>query len=258
MRTCIHLQEVNGSSAEQRTHANGTSLPGRSVVSVGRSAGRVSSIGSVLADAGGRSGLATGVWDIRNRRCALECWLSLFRGRVGNGRVRGVEDLVDDVDNTVGNENVGSDDTSVVHEDTALTDSNGKLLSVGSRESSTVLEGRRVANTALSDDVVGKDAASVLSAEVAESRADVLESLVVGCEDGDVRCVVNGVEQLGRVDGSTEGNKVCSRKGIGSVLREGQNTVDDVDHTTSEVHVLRLLAERKAQLKKSTYSCCNS
>jgi hypothetical protein len=235
-------------------------LPGGGILTCAASSsvGRVSSIGSVLANGSSGSRLAAGVRNIRDGRCALECRLSLIGRRVSNGCVGRVEDLVDDVDNTVGNEDVGSDDTGVVHEDTAVTDGDGELLAVGSGEGSSVLKGGRVANGALSDDMVGKDAGSVLSAQVAKSGANVLESLVVGSEDCDVGSVVDGFKQLCRIDGSTETNKVGSQQCVGSVLRDSQHAVDDVNNTTGEVNILLWLAIVMIKSRGSTYSCCNS
>ena len=90
--------------------------------------------------------------------------------------------------------------------------------------------------------MVSKNAGNVLGAEVAKRRSNVLESLVVGGENGDVGSVVDGVKQIGRIDGSTEGRESSSGKCVGSVLGNSQHSVNDVNHTTSKVYILRLLA----------------
>jgi hypothetical protein len=104
------------------------------------------------------------------------------------------------VHNTVGNENIGDDDAGVVHEDASIVDGDGQFISVHCRESSSVLQTRAVAGFAANNSVVGKNVGNLLSGEVTKTRADSLESSVVGCEDGDVRCVVDSAEQLGRLE----------------------------------------------------------
>ena len=46
------------------------------------------------------------------------------------------------MNDTVGNKNIGGDNTSVVHKDAAVTDGDGKVLAVGSSESSAILKSR--------------------------------------------------------------------------------------------------------------------
>ena len=56
---------------------------------------------------------------------------------------RGVEDLVDHVDDTVGNKDVRDSNASIVDKDTAfLADSDGKVLAVKSSEDSSVRDSR--------------------------------------------------------------------------------------------------------------------
>ena len=91
--------------------------------------------------------------------------------------------------------------------------------------------------------MVCQNVSDLLGSEVGKGRADVLECLVVGCEDCYIRCVVDGVDEIGCVESAAEGGEACSREGVYGSLRQDQQTVDDVDDTSSEVYVLIKLAK---------------
>lgn len=146
--------------------------------------------------------------------------------------------LVDNVDNTVSDEHVAGNNTGAVHEDaSSVTDGNGQLLAVQSCKNSAVLEGGAVAQGVV-DNVVSQHIGELLHGEVGESGSDTLEGGVRWRKDGQVGGVVHGIDELSRVEGSTEGRETSSGKSVGSVDRYGEKTVDDVDDTTCEVNVL--------------------
>jgi hypothetical protein len=68
-----------------------------------------------------------------------------------------------------------------------------------------------------------------------------LEGGVVGCEDGQVGSVGNGIGEAGCVDGSEEGAETGFLSDGADVRREGEETVDDVDDSTVEGNVLVVL-----------------
>lgn len=160
--------------------------------------------GSSRVDHGGRRRLAGGVGSLRNGGSAGEGTLTLRISGVSDGSVRGVEDLIDHVDNTVCDENIGNGDLGAVYEDaTLLANGDCEVGAVEGGQSSAVGNSRRVTNGA-GNNVVGQDAGNVLSGEVAKSRANVLESLVGRSKDGDVGCGVNRLDEVGGVQCTAE------------------------------------------------------
>ena len=97
---------------------------------------------------------------------------------------------------------VGDDDAGAVDEDFAVDDGDGD---VAAAESGDGAVGQRAAvgNGAV-DDVVLQDGGSLLSSQVAEGRADILERSVVGGEDGQVRGGVDGFGEVCGVDCTEE------------------------------------------------------
>ena len=142
MRNTFNLHEVNGSSAEERTHTNRTGLHGSGGSSTGRrgtgSGSGVSSSGSISTDGGGGSRLAGSEGGLGNAAGSLEDRLALSSSAVGDGLVGGVKDLVDDVDNTVGDEDVGDDNAGVVHVDASGADGDNEGLAVDGGQVSAV------------------------------------------------------------------------------------------------------------------------
>lgn len=86
--------------------------------------------------------------------------------------------------------------------------------------------------------MVGQDIGDLLGGKVGKTRANVLDGGVVWSEDGDVGGSVDSVDEVGCVEGTTQRGEVGSSKRVGSSLGQGQETVDNVNHTASEVHVL--------------------
>jgi hypothetical protein len=135
------LHEVNSGSTKQRTHANGTSLHRHGTSRRRRSTSgvcRICSLSRFRANAGSRSGLSRSVRSLRCGACTLKCGHTLLGSRIGDGSVSGVENLVNDVDDTIGDQNIGSDNTSRVDKDTTIANCDGKRLTVGRCKGSAV------------------------------------------------------------------------------------------------------------------------
>jgi hypothetical protein len=157
--------------------------------------------------------------------------------RVGSsGRLVGVEDTINNVDNTVGDENIRNDDLGLVDKDSAVVDSDVELCAIGSGQS-TVLEVAAVANSAV-DDVVRKNVGEVTLAGIGENRTNLGKSAVVGNKDSDVLLTGKVGQNLGLSEGASSGGKVGGDGRVGKVHRDGENTVDDVNNTSSEVEIL--------------------
>lgn len=137
---------------------------------------------------------------------------------------------------TVCDEDVGGDDAGAVHEDLAVDDGDGHVAATEGGDSA-VGQRAAVCNGSV-DDVVLQDGSSLLSSEVAQSGADVLEGCIVGCEDGQVGCGVDGFGQVGGVDCTEEGAEASFLSSDTDVGRDGEQTVDDVDDTAVESDVL--------------------
>ncbi|KAI6776407.1 hypothetical protein HG530_000352 [Fusarium avenaceum] len=143
---------------------------------------------------------------------------------------------INDVDNTVGDENVGDDDLSLVDVDSAVVNLDVNLLTSSSGKSA-VLEVGAVANSVV-DNMVLEDAHEIRLAGVGEDGANVGKSAVAGRKDGDVLGAGEVGNQLSLGESTSSGGEVASNGSVGEVLGDGENTVDDVDDTTSEVEIL--------------------
>lgn len=124
---------------------------------------------------------------------------------------------IDNVNDTVGDQDVGSDNAGAVDENAAIVDGDGQILAVGCLENSSVAETRAVAKSS-SDDVVGQDISGLFGGQVSETGANSLESCVGRSEDGDVGSVVDCVSQVGRNDSSTKGSQSGGGESVSSFL----------------------------------------
>lgn len=97
------------------------------------------------------------------------------------------------MDDAVGDEDVGEDDLGVVDVDAVVVDEDGDVGAVQSSQRSAVAELGRVAYGA-GNNVVRQDLGDVGDGGVGEDRANVLECLVGGSEDGQVRSGVGGFD----------------------------------------------------------------
>jgi hypothetical protein len=157
------------------------------------------------------------------------------------------------VDNTVGNENIGGDDTRAVDEDTTAVDSDGQILAVQSLEHSSIGQTGAVTGSRSHNRMVGENIGDLLRSKVGKTAANGLECGVVWRKDGDVGRGINGVQEVGGVEGTTERAQTSSGESVRSAQRQSKNSVDDVDDTTSEVHILRMLTVNSRGPRMGTY-----
>lgn len=143
---------------------------------------------------------------------------------------------VNNVRNTVGDENVASDNAGVVDEDASLVDGDGQVGAVSSTENGSVGKTRAVADSAV-DYVVGQDVGDVGGGKVSKTTTDGLESGVRGREDGDIRGVVDNIDKASGVERPAKGDQVGSGKSVGSILWQSKEVVNDMNDTTGEVNV---------------------
>lgn len=142
------------------------------------------------------------------------------------------------MNDTVGDEDVSDGDASAVDKDaTLLADGNREVLAIEGGKDGAIHDIRRVADSAV-DYMVGQYVGDIRIGEVGKSRANVLESLAGRREDSDIGCGVDSLEEVCRVQSTAERGKVGSCKGIRNDFRKGEESVNDMNHTTSEVNVL--------------------
>lgn len=138
---------------------------------------------------------------------------------------------------TVSDEDVRNNDLGLVDKDSSVVDDNVELLTIGSSDG-TVLEIAAVAKSVV-DNVVLEDVLKIRLAGVSEDGANVGKGAVVGSKDGDVPLAGKIRQELSFCEGASSGGKVASDGSVGEVLGNGENTVDDVNNTASEVEILR-------------------
>jgi hypothetical protein len=146
--------------------------------------------------------------------------------------------LVNDVDDTISNEDVRSNNASSVDEVCAVLNSDGQILAESGLKSGAILKRAGVPRCTAIDNVVRKDVLQVLLGQTFKCSVHGSQRCVVRCEDREVGCVLDGVDQAGCVDGSAEGGQACSRGCVEDADGESKNLVNDVDHAAGEVQVL--------------------
>jgi hypothetical protein len=150
------------------------------------------------------------------------------------------------MDNTSSDEDIGSDNLCAIYEDAAIVDGDGQIPAINSWNDSAVLKTTAVSNGAVHN-VVCQDVGSVGSAEVGQTGTNSLESCVRGCEDGHVPKAVDSADEVGSIKRACQGGQTGGHGSLGSALGQSEYMVDDVNHTTGEVNVLRVV---------SRSSCC--
>lgn len=93
--------------------------------------------------------------------------------------------LVDDVSNTVGNENVRDDNLGRVEEDVAVADGDLDRAALEGGDGLSILEGAAIAHSAVND-VVLQDGGELLSGQRSDQVGNGGESTVLRGKDGDV------------------------------------------------------------------------
>lgn len=144
---------------------------------------------------------------------------------------------VNNVNDTTGDEDIRGNDTRGVDKNRAIVNGDGQILAVDSRDDGAVPQGAAVSDSAVYD-MVCEDVGQVSGGEGTETRADGLEGSVPGREDGYVAEAVDSGDEAGVGERAGEGGQAGGDGGVGGALGEGEDAVDDVDHTAGEVDVL--------------------
>lgn len=145
--------------------------------------------------------------------------------------------LINDVYDAVGDQNIRRDNTGVVHEHVTIFEADRDIPTAHGRDAGAVLQGRGVSNGAV-DDVVRENGGHLLGCKGGESRSDGLESLVIWRKDGDVAERIDCVDELCACKRAREGGEAGIDGGCRSIHGKGEDPVNDVDDTTSEVDIL--------------------
>lgn len=256
MSDSLHVGQ-DGSSTEEGSCSDSAGGHGCSVfrgaaaslrVTSGVVAGCTSVLGEAFSNGVGGLGQARvarsrgrnvgGVWCFATRRSA---GVYVRRGVIGLGTIgRGVvtrgKDTVENVQDTVREQDVGSDDTSAVDEDFALNDGDGDVVAT---ESGDRAVGQRAAvRDGAVDHVVLQDLGGFFSSEVGQSRRNVLESSVDGSKDGEVRRRVDSFSQVRCIDGTEERAKSSLLSNSADIRRYSKKAVNYMNDSTIKGNVL--------------------
>lgn len=153
-------------------------------------------------------------------------------------RVIGVVDVGDDVQDAVGDENVGRDDLGRVdkHLVADLTDLESFALAYRF-ERFGISEIRRHQHLA-TDDVVAHDLGQLAQTHLGKSSSNGFHGLVPGSKDGDVLDVVESGHDLGVVQTAEERLHLTSREDLADPRGRDKHTVNDLDETTFELNIV--------------------
>jgi hypothetical protein len=134
---------------------------------------------------------------------------------VGYSAKTGENSRINNMHNTIRNQDIRSNDLRAINPDTALgIQSDSDAAAAKCLDSGAVLKTAGVGDSAV-DDVVGEHGGDVLGCGVLERGSDGLEGFVGGGEDGEVGGLVDGGDQVGGVDGAVEGGQVGGEGGFG-------------------------------------------
>lgn len=191
------------------------------------------------ADVAGRAGAGEG------RGLGLGC------GVCRRGGVLGVKNTVNDVEDTVGDEDIRNDNLGLIDKDITIMNNNVNILSLRSSKS-TVLQRAAVSNSTV-DNMVLENALKIITAKITDDRTNIGKCSVVRCKDGNVLLLDDILSNVSLGKGTDDGGEVGGDGSVGEVLGDGKDLVDDVNGTTGKVEVL-LLSATKCQEKQTTYS----
>lgn len=86
--------------------------------------------------------------------------------------------------------------------------------------------------------LVGQDTGKLCGGEISECRANSCESSIGRSEDSYILKGVDCADEVGLCQSTGERGQVCSYCGGRIALWDGQDVIDDVDHTAGEVDIL--------------------
>ena len=141
------------------------------------------------------------------------------------------------VHNAIRNQDVGSHDLGAVDEDGAVHNGDGHVVALECLDRGAVRQVSAVGNGAI-DDVVLEDARQLCHGQITDSRANGLESSIVGNEDGHVGQAVDGTDKVGVREGTGGGAQSSFYSGGGDVQWDGEHGVNHVKDTSSKVDIL--------------------
>ena len=143
--------------------------------------------------------------------------------------------LVDDVDDTLLDENIGSYNLGAVHENSAVVDSDIDRRVVESSQSGIFQVGRVCHD--IRDEMVAEDSSQIGDRKVGNNIGNAFESGIVGNESSQVSWKWSSCD-VGLAK-STRRRSLVQRHECGrDVLRNGEEGIDDMNGTTSEVVIL--------------------
>lgn len=143
------------------------------------------------------------------------------------------------MNNTVGDEHIGSDDASAIDKDTAIEDSNSQLGTIYRLQHGAISKVRAVSRSLGNNGMVCENADDLFRSQGSKSGANGLECLVGRSEDGDVLEALNCLDEVGSDERATKGSQTGSAQRIRGRDGDGENTVNHMDYTAGEVDVLK-------------------
>ena len=87
--------------------------------------------------------------------------------------------------------------------------------------------------------MVAQDLGDLIPGQIAQSRSDLLESIVVGGKDGEITSGVENIDEIDRLQRSGQGSQVAGNSGGRDFSWKGQDGIDNVSDPTGEVEILR-------------------
>lgn len=92
--------------------------------------------------------------------------------------------------------------------------------------------------------MVLKDVCELRNCQVGQCGADCLEGGVVGCKDSNVAEAINYVSQLSLFEGTSNTAQACVDGGGRDIFGHSEDSIDNVNDTSSEVLVLHSTSQR--------------
>lgn len=143
---------------------------------------------------------------------------------------------VNDVEDTVGDEDIRNDNLGLIDKDIAIMDGNVDILALGS--SKRAVPQRAAVSDSAIDNVVLENALEVVAAEITHNGTNIGKCSVVGRKDGNVLLLDDVFSEVSLSKGANDGREVGGDGNVGEVLGDAEDAVDDVDGTAGEVEVL--------------------